>query len=235
MISKLTPKTQKSIAEYVQELKETNRIRSSSALDHPFPTITISREFGCAGFPLGQVLVKRLSKKEQPWELYSRELITTISNETDLGSELFTDTYKSGGAKLMQDLQELLGVAPSDFTRYKMLAQNVRIIGDQGNAVIVGAGASILAQKETHFFNVRITGSFNFRVNRVARELGLSRYEAEKLVSEKSKERLEFIQSFSKHDIADPGLYHMILRNDFFEVDHMADLILEGMKKINLI
>lgn len=235
MISKLAPKNARSISDYVKELKETNRLRSSSSLDHPFPTITISREFGCAGYPLAQELVDRLSKNGPHWELYSRELIIDIAKETDLGLELFNESGKSGGSKLFQDLQELLGVAPSDFTRYKMLAQNVRIIGDQGNAVILGAGASILAQKETHFFNVRITGSFNYRVSRVARELGISRYEAEKMVAEKTDERLEFIQSFSRHDIADAGLYHMVLRNDYFETEHMADLIIEGMKKMNLI
>lgn len=235
MRSKLTPKPQKSVSDYVEEIKRTNRLKSSSTTEGSFPTITISREFGCEGFPLAKAIIQKLSKPDAGWELYSRELINAISEESDLLAEIYDKENSTERNKLFQDLQELLNVAPSDYTRYKELAQNVRLIGDQGRAVIVGSGASILAQKETNFFNVRITGSFAFRSARIAKELNLSQYEAEKVVTEQSSKRVEFIQKFSRQDIADPSLYHIVFRNDHFDADQMADLVIEAMKKIGML
>lgn len=235
MRSKLTPKPQKSVSDYVEEIKRTNRLKSSSTTEGSFPTITISREFGCEGFPLAKAIIQKLSKPDAGWELYSRELINAISEESDLLAEIYDKENSTERNKLFQDLQELLNVAPSDYTRYKELAQNVRLIGDQGRAVIVGSGASILAQKETNFFNVRITGSFAFRSARIAKELNVSQYEAEKVVTEQSSKRVEFIQKFSRQDIADPSLYHIVFRNDHFDADQMADLVIEAMKKIGML
>jgi len=235
MRSNLTPKFRKSVSDYVDEIKKTNKLKTSSTTEKTFPTITISREFGCEGFPLANAIIKKLSKPNAEWQLYSRDLIKSITEEADLLEELYDKDDSKDRNKIYQDLQELLNIAPSDFTRYKNLAQNVRLIGEQGHAVIVGSGASILAQKETNFFNVRVTGSFDFRSSRIAKELNLSRYEAEKTVKEQSSKRIEFTQEFSRHDIADPALYHLVFRNDHFEAEQMADLIIEAMKKIEML
>ncbi|MCH8556342.1 MAG: cytidylate kinase-like family protein [Balneolia bacterium] len=235
MRSKLTPKPRKSVSDYVEEIKRTNKLKSSSTASASFPTITISREFGCEGFPLAKAIIQKLSGSEAGWELYSRDLINAISEESDLLEELYDKDNSTERNKLFQDLQELLNVAPSDYTRYKELAQNVCLIGEQGRAVIVGSGASILAQKETNFFNVRVTGSFAFRSGRIAKELNVSQYEAERIVTEQSSKRVEFIQKFSRQDISDPSLYHLVFRNDHFNADQMADLIVEAMKKIGML
>lgn len=235
MRSKLTPKFRKSVSDYVEEIKKANRLKSSSTVTETFPTITISREFGCEGFPLANAIIRKLSRPNLEWELYSRDLISSITDETDLLAELYDKEEEKNRNKIVQDLQELLNVAPSDFTRYKNLAQNVRLIGEQGRAVIVGSGASILAQKEKNFFNVRITGSFDFRVSRMEQELGVSRYEAEKNVSEQSSKRIEFTQKFSRQEVSDPALYHIVFRNDHFDAEQMSDLIIEAMKKIDML
>jgi len=234
MKSKLTPKPLKSVSEYIEDIKKKNRLRSGSK-EKPQPTITISREFGCAGFPLARTIINKLSTTQAPWEMYSRDLIHAISDEADLSLEVDFSDDREERNTLYQDLQELLNVGESDFTRYKTLAQNVRIIGEQGRAVIVGSGASMLANKEENFFHVRITGSHDFRVRRIAEELGLSRYEAEKTVSEKSSERVAFTQKFSRHKVDDPALYHLILRNDHYETEAMADVIIEAMKQTDLL
>ncbi|MCH8566671.1 MAG: cytidylate kinase-like family protein [Balneolales bacterium] len=232
---KLTPKPVKSVSDYVQEIKSNLSYVTSDKNVKRLPTITISREFGCAGFPLAQALIKKLSAKDFQWKMYSHDLLDAITEEHDLAKEIESTVGDSTRNKLLQDLQELLNVENSDFTRYKNLAQNVRIIGESGGAVIVGSGASIIARKELRFFNVRLTGSFAFRTNRIMDELGISRYEAEKLVTERTSRRLKFIQEFTRQDISNPALYHLIFRNDFFEVDVMADLIIDAMKKTRLL
>ncbi len=234
MRSKLTPKPLKSVSDYIEDIKESNRLRSAPG-QKTYPTITISREFGCGGFPLARTIIKKLSKPDAKWELYTRDLINAISDEADLARELNLSGKEDTRNTLYQDLQELLNVAPSDYTKYINLAQNVRIIGEQGRAVIVGSGASMLAQGEPRFFHVRITGSFNFRVQRIAQELGLSRYEAEKTVAAQSSERVKFTQKFSRHKIDDPALYHLVLRNDYYETEGMAAVIIEAMKQSELL
>lgn len=177
MRSKLTPKFEKSVADYIREVNAKNK---QADADAAAPTITISREFGCAGFPLAKELIKRLSGKDAEWKLFSRDLINAMAAEEDTNDLMTQSVNKEKRNKIYQDLQELLQVKPSDSSRYSKLAQNVRFIGEAGNAVIVGSGAALLAHESQNFFNVRITGSYEFRVQRIMKELDLSVYKAKK-------------------------------------------------------
>lgn len=232
MRSKLTPAFEKSVYDYIREVSEKNKSNPGPVAP---PTITISREFGCAGFPLAKALIQQLSAKGSSWKLYSRDLINAIGEEDDTNDLMLESVNVEKRNKLFQDLQDLLKVKPSDYKRYSKLAQNVRIIGEGGNAVIVGSGAALLAHKDHNFFNVRITGSYEFRVQRIMKELDISKYKAEKTVSEQSNERMSFIQEFTRKDVANPAHYQMVLRNDFFTVEDMAELIISAMKKVELL
>lgn len=232
MRSKLTPSFEKSVYDYIREVNAKNK---KTGADTAPPTITISREFGCAGFPLAKELIARLSDKKTNWKLYSRDLIKAIGDEDEKSDLMLESIDEEKRNIIFQDLQELLQVKPSDFSRFNKLAQNVRIIGEAGNAVIVGSGASLLAHKDQNFFNVRITGSYEFRVQRIMKELDLNLYNAKKMVTEQGNERAAFIHKFTRKDVASPAHYQMVLRNDFFTVEDMADLIISGMKKLEML
>ncbi len=233
MNSILTPKIDQSIAFQVNEI--TRGIKKKSTDTKSRPTITISREFGCEGIPVAKALVKKLSGEHDKWRLFNRDLINEISNEDDLSDELLKAVTEERRSQITQDLEAMLRVRPSDYQVYKRLGQNVKLIGESGNAVIVGSGGSVLAEKEPGFFHVRLTGSFDFRAKRISDATGITMEEARKTVQSRNTARQEFIQEFSRKSIDDPSLYHMILRNDIFDADQIADLIIAGLKSAKLL
>jgi cytidylate kinase len=223
----ITPKIDQNIAFQVRKIS--GDIRKTKGKRKP--AITISREFGCQGFPLANTIASRLSTGKTDWSVFSSDMLKEIADKNEYYRELMESVNESYRSQLQQDLDVLISKKPSDYTRFKMIAQNLKIIGDKGNTIIVGSGGAIVAQNQDNFFHVRITGSLPFRVNRVAELFNITDVEAANLVEERNLMRRDFIYRFTNKDIADPSFYHIILRNDFFSVEEMADIVLHAMKK----
>lgn len=222
----ITPKIDQNIAFQVRKISGDTR----KAAGKRKPAITISREFGCQGFPLANTIATRLSTGITDWSVFSSDMLKEIADKNEYYRELMESVNESYRSQLQQDLDVLISKKPSDYTRFKMIAQNLKIIGDKGNTIIVGSGGAIVAQNQDNFFHVRITGSLPFRVNRVAELFNITDVEAANLVEERNLMRRDFIYRFTNKDIADPSFYHIILRNDFFSVEEMADIVLHAMK-----
>ncbi|MCA1802321.1 MAG: cytidylate kinase-like family protein [Rhodothermaceae bacterium] len=222
----ITPKIDRSIAFQVRKISGDIR----KAKGKRKPAITISREFGCQGFPLANTISARLSSGKTEWSVLSSDMLKEISEKNEYNRELMESVNESYRSQLQQDLDVLISKKPSDYTRFKIIAQNLKIIGDKGNTIIVGSGGAVVAQNQENFFHVRVTGSLSFRVNRVAELFNITEVEAANLVEERNLLRRDFIYRFTNKDIADPSFYHLILRNDFFSVDEMADIVLHAMK-----
>jgi cytidylate kinase len=222
----ITPKIDQNIAFQVRKISGDTRKADGKRK----PAITISREFGCQGFPLANTIATRLSTGITDWSVFSSDMLKEIADKNEYYRELMESVNESYRSQLQQDLDVLISKKPSDYTRFKMIAQNLKIIGDKGNTIIVGSGGAIVAQNQDNFFHVRITGSLPFRVNRVAELFNITDVEAANLVEERNLMRRDFIYRFTNKDIADPSFYHIILRNDYFSVEEMADIVLHAMK-----
>ncbi|MFU8860174.1 MAG: AAA family ATPase [Cyclonatronaceae bacterium] len=194
------------------------------------PCITISREFGCQGFPLANAISGRLSKGRTEWTVFSSDMLKEISDRDEYNRELIESVNEIYRSQLQQDLDAIISKKPSDYSRFKRIAQNLQIIGSRGNTVIVGSGGAIVAQNHENFFHVRITASLQFRIERVSELFDISNVEAASLVEERNLKRRDFIYRFTNKDIADPSFYHLILRNDYFNVDEMADVVIHALK-----
>lgn len=194
------------------------------------PCVTISREFGCQGFPLANAIATRLSTGKTDWSVFSSDMLKEISDSNEYNRELIESVNESYRSQLQQDLDAIISRKPSDYSRFKRIAQNLKIIGSRGHTVIVGSGGAIVAQNQDNFFHIRIIASFQFRVERVAELFDISNVEAANLVEEKNLKRRDFIYRFTNKDVADPTFYHLILRNDYFSVDEMADIVVHALK-----
>jgi cytidylate kinase len=227
----LTPKIDQNIAFQVRKIA--GDIRKAKGKHKP--TVTISREFGCEGFPLANKIATRLSTGKADWSVFSSDLLKEISDKNEYNRELMESLNESYRSQLQQDLDVLISKKPSDYSRFKTIAQNLKIIGEKGNTIIVGSGGAVVAQNQPTFFHVRLTGSLQFRVNRIAGLFSITDVEAANLVEERNLLRRDFIFRFTNKDIADPSFYHLILRNDFFSVDEMADIVIHAMKAKKLL
>jgi cytidylate kinase len=222
----LTPKIDQNIAFQVKRVA--HNLKKSSTVRHP--SITISREFGCEGFPLANVLASKLSVDDEEWSIFSSDMLREISDKNEYERELTESLHESYRSQLHQDLDVLLSKKPSDYSRFRQIAQNLKIIGAKGRTILVGSGGAILTQNEKNFFHVRLTASPDFRINRICELLNISRTEASNLVEERDLYRRDLINRFTNKDVSDPSFYHLILRNDYFSANEIADIIIHALR-----
>ena len=189
------------------------------------PAITISREFGCEGFPVAEKLKALLEKKTgDAWEVMDKELMKEVARHHNLGEDIFK---RLGEKNLFLD-EFLSTFSPrwhSDKDYYKLLTRQIVALATGGNVIIVGRGSTIVTQKMSNCFHFRIIAPLDFRTRTIAKRLHLSHGEAEDLVLKRQKARETFIHDFLDHDIADPNLYHLILNNGKAGADRIAETI----------
>ena len=189
------------------------------------PTITISRRFGCEGFPLAERL-KRLTEEasQEPWNIYDRSLIEKVAHEEGISMRILKHLGDTSRAL------EALGVPATTHVihdkAFEKIAKYIVQISQVGNAIVVGRGGAILCGGMKNCFHFRLDASLGFRVNSITKRLEISQKEAEHLVETGSKQREKFISYSLGADITELGHYDALFNNEHHTVEEMAVAIL---------
>ena len=190
----------------------------------PGVTVTISREFGCEGFPLAERLKALLEEKTgEQWVIFDRALIEEVAKETELSTS---------EVKNIEERSRLLDIfssfRPKDFTKGQLFhktAEYILRVAQIGNAIIVGSGGAIITKNLENCFHFRLVAPFAFRVASISKRLNIEESQAEKFVVENSQRRDSFWSEFFSKDINDPKYFHMIFSNEKVDVETMAKCI----------
>jgi len=199
------------------------------------PIITISREFGCEGYALAGELTRRLSTELHPWMVYSRDMHDPLSPDKDPVHELTDVLDASGRDAITEMFDKFMADKPTDMERYTSLVANMKTLARHGYAVILGGGGAILMKGHPRAFHVRLQGSEEFRVNRIATVTGLRLEEAQSKVAELDSNRVAFVHKYTRHNLTDSHLYDLILNNGTMTVAQMSELILLAMNQRGLL
>jgi cytidylate kinase len=190
----------------------------------PGPTITLSRLYGCEGFPLALRLQERLSAASgERWAIFDKALIDKVAAEEGVPARILEDL---GDAT--RNL-ESFGFHPrgrlTHDEAFDKVAQTLLSIAIQGRAIIVGRGGAILCKGLPNAYHFRLQASLEWRVASIVRRSGASEAEAEKLVRTRSRERDQFIKDRLGADVADPGHYDAVFNNERHGVESIAAAI----------
>jgi len=189
------------------------------------PTITLSRAFGCEGFPLAERLQKKFEAvTDEPWNIYDKALLERVAFEEDLNPKLLAELGTTSR------VLEALGLHPFyPVTMDQAFAKISRLlvqIAQGGNAIIVGQGGAILCKKMLNAYHFRLEGSREFRVKSYAQRYGISRDEAGDTVDRNSKKREKFLHDNLGAKGSDPSHFHAIFNNERASVETYAEAIL---------
>lgn len=197
-------------------------------------TITISREFGCEGFPLAEKIKEILEEKTgEKWVIFDRALIEKVAQEVQLSpSEI----------KMIEDRSHFLDIFSSFRSKsvtkgqvFQKVAHYILKVANSGNAIIVGRGGAFITKDLDNCFHFRLVAPFEYRVSSVAKRLEIEESKAEKFVIENSHKREKFLNEFFSKDINDPKYFHAIFNNQKLNLDTIAKCILnclaEELKK----
>jgi hypothetical protein len=198
-------------------------------LAHPprpllLPSITLSREFGCEGYPLALHLKELLeSISGLPWTVFDKALVDRVASNEQVSRDLL---YHLGNESHAQDvLRAHFGFLTHDDAFAKVVKHLVQI-AMAGCAIIVGRGGAVACQDLTNCFHFRLVGGFDFRVRTIARRLEMPLPEAEELVRRQSKLRERFISECLDADITATRWYDAVFNNERQRVESIAQACL---------
>ena len=197
----------------------------------PKPIITISREKGSGGYPIGLSVAKKLG---HPWKVYHREIIDQIAKESKLKKALIKEVDEKKLTFVEKIIDDLFGkryLTLSEYYRY--LIKILSIIGQRGHAVIIGRGANFLFPDA---LKIRIVCRMKDRIENLKKFLNLSEEQAKDQIEESDEKRQAFIKAVYGKNAKDPHNYDLIIcTGPNLSIDDAASLIvIEARKRFGI-
>lgn len=209
--------------EKLDETEKSNRL----------PFVTISREYGCGGFAVAAGLAEMMNSRSRPeplWAAYDRKILEKLMQDTGLSQSLIDTLTAKARNKLTNLIQTTFSSFPPQVMIHKKLTETIALLALHGNVVIVGRGSNRITKDFINGFHVRLVAPENYRVDKLAKSMNISKNDALKLIKEKTKQRDGYMKEFFRFDVTDPHHYDMIINDKEFTAEQSAELIIEGMK-----
>jgi len=192
-------------------------------------TITLSRQYGCEGFPLALCLQEGLATATgEAWSLFDKALLEKVAQDEGISLRLLNELGDATRSL------EAFGFHPRGAVThdeaFAKVAHTLLKLARQGNAIIVGQGGAVLCGDLDNAFHFRLEASEAWRVASVRRRAGVTEEEALKRVRTEQKGRDQFLRECLGADGSDRRYYDAIFNNERHSVEAIAAAILAYVK-----
>jgi hypothetical protein len=214
----------------IGSLEEYNRRQKEKATGHhrkpkPRPCISMSREYGCEGYPVAERLREILMEKTgDEWALIDKDILEEVARRHNISEEILQTLGENN--RILNDV--LATFSPrwkSDQEYFSMLSRHVVALAEQGNVIILELGGAVITRHFEHSCHFRIFASEAFKTTTLANRLHLEHEDAEKLMHRQQRARDHFTRDFLNRNDHDPALYDMLFNNDRCTPDQIARTI----------
>ena len=202
----------------IGSLEEYNRRQKEKAAEQhrqpkPRPCITITREFGCEGYPVAELLRELMMQRTgDEWVLIDRAILEEVSRRHNISEEILQHLGEKNHI-----LDEVLATFShrwkSEQDHFQLLCRHVISLAEQGNVIILELGGSVITRHIEHSYHFRMYAPPEYKTRTISRRLGLDPEQAEDMVNKQQKQRDRFHRDFLNQDAHDPGLYDMLFNN----------------------
>ena len=194
-----------------------------SSEDFSNPFITIAREPGSGGDPIGRAVAKKLG-----YTFVDDQIIEEIAHSTKKRAQIVKAIDEKARTAIGELIHSLLNPEYIDESKY--VTELVRVIltyAHKGHAVILGRGANFItpASKGLHVF---VTAPYSVRVARAMKYEGHSEKKAKKVIAQVEKDRADFVNRFLERDINKKNSYDLVLNTTYLTVEQAQKIILEA-------
>ena len=193
--------------------KWTNRQASdaakpSAALDSP--VICFSRKLGGGALEIADILSEKIN-----FRVIDREILEHMAEQKNLTEEtvaFFDERYPGRMSELLAMLIAEKSFIKSDYAR--QLAKSAIALADLEPTIFVGRGVHLMLPRE-RVLAVRCICSQEFRVKRLADQLGIGQKRAEARLSEIDKEQRDFFKRIYHKKDASPYEFDLVINRDY--------------------
>lgn len=204
-------------------LTDSTQVRTNQIMK---PFVTLSRESGSGGGPIGKAVAKKLGFK-----LYDKKLIELTAKKSKQRKNLI-ESLDEKDRGFVEDLVNSM-LNPdyvAEETYIKHLCQVVLSVAHHGNCVIMGRGSNFITS-QFGGLHVRIVAPFLVRAGYTAQYEGWSIYEARERVKEFDRERKEFVKKNFGKDPSNDNYYDLVINTTYYNIEQAASIIVAAFKQ----
>lgn len=221
---------------FLHYMHERVRREEEQTVKDPGPVITISREYGCYGNEVADLLTKKINAiqtvEEKPeWVLVSHQVLHDAAESLKTKPDEISHIFGAKEKSIFGDLVSIFAKDKylSDIQIKRAIAQIVRSYSVQGNTVIVGRAGCVIAKHIKQSVHVRLIAPFNWRAETIKKRFGISTSDAMEKVKDTDKRRETFMEFF-RGNKPDSELFDIVLNRSTIDTEDIVDLILKLAK-----
>jgi cytidylate kinase len=192
------------------------------------PVITISREVGCNGVKLANLMAARLNSKtpETNWKVISKEVFEESAKELKMAPEQVRKTMHQSESFIFEDMIKAFSDKnyKSNLTIGNTMKRVILHIATEGNCIIVGRAGHIIASGIKNALHIRLVATLEYRINTIMQNNHLNREESIKFINRVENERIAFRKAILK-DHHENELFDFVFNRASFSDEDMVELI----------
>ncbi|QEH32843.1 cytidylate kinase [Aquisphaera giovannonii] len=193
----------------------------------PSFSVALSREAGSGGLLIAREVGRRLN-----WPVYDHELLAELARELNVHVDSLEAVDERPQNWLVECLEAFAaGANVTEANYFRVLVRMLLTLGARGECIIVGRGATVVLPPESTL-RVRVVASRADRIALIRRERGLDDAGAARYVDATDQERARFLRSHFRKDLADALGYDLILNASRFSVEECAEMVIEGLQRM---
>lgn len=198
------------------------------------PVITISREVGCNGIKLANMLAAKLNRQQANygWKVLSKEVFYKSAKELDLEPEKVRQIFKKTDKYTFEQILKAFGDK-----RYKSEVKIVNTVRDvvhslaqDGHNIIVGRASHIIAKDIKNALHIRLTAPLNYRIVNIMKNNGLNKTDAIAFIAKVETERLTFRKTLKAGTLQEE-LFDLTINRWSFSTEQIVELILKAIEE----
>ena len=197
--------------------------------------ITIGRQLGGGGGCLAKELRRRLGVP-----VYNKELICEAAKQSGLRESLFASADEQdsnvvslgGGLSVDNFAGSFCSGYINNDTLFGIQCRTIEALADQGPCIIVGRCADYVLRERKNVLSVFVTADLEERIERIARERGLSFREAESLIAQSEKRRAAYYNHYTFKKWGAAESYNLCLNASKLSIEACADIVMAAIEKM---
>ncbi len=198
--------------------------------------ITIARQFGAGGKTLGTIVADKLG-----YTLIDEEIVEMIAMEANVSAESVDSVAKETGtegylARLVHKLgpfrKGYVGVAVEKNPGYidgnlyiSLLHKVIPKIANHGNVVIIGRGGQYILAGHPDTYHFLMIADMEHRIDFIMEHYNLDRKQAQSVIEEQGRRRLNLYRYFAKTDYDQSNLYHMVFNMNMLKMEEAVKTV----------
>jgi cytidylate kinase len=201
----------------------------------PAPFLTLSRQYGCEAMVLAEHLARRLATLEKlaedSWQVYSRQIIDSISQELPLADRLLEalDVRARGGIE--EFFQGLIAQSPPDIEVLRHLVRTVRAAALHGRCIVVGRGGAVLTRDLPGGIHLRLVAPEEWRLENLIARFGWDRAKARAVLRDEEHTHHAFFAKYLGQDTSKAEYYDLMLNSARLSQEEQVEAVLAVFRR----